>query len=102
MPYVLESYGKCAYRKLHRLGVAAGVADESDSHEAGAKKFIEAIRGLNARMGIPRTLDGIRAEDVPVMARHAAKEANPLYPVPRLMNARELEKFYHMVSGGTT
>ena len=36
------------------------------------------------------------------MARHAAKEANPLYPVPRLMNARELEKFYHMVSGGTT
>ena len=102
MPYVLESYGKCEYRKLHRLDVAAGVADESDSPEAGAKKFIEAIRGLNARMGIPRTLDGIRADDVPVMARHAAKEANPLYPVPRLMNARELEKFYHMVSGGTT
>ena len=28
MPYVLESYGKCAYKKLHRLGVAAGVCNE--------------------------------------------------------------------------
>ena len=28
------------------------------------------------------------------MARHAAQESNPLYPVPRLMDARELETMY--------
>ena len=98
MPIVLEDYGPAAYRKLHQLGVAAGVAEESDSHEAGAKKLIHAIRALNERMGIPTTLEHIQKEDIPKMARHAAREGNPLYPVPKLMNAKELEKFYYQVA----
>lgn len=98
MPIVLEEYGEAAYKKLHRIGVAAGVADEGDSHETGAKKFIAAVRELNRRMNIPETLSGIRREDIPTMARHAAKEANPLYPVPKLMNAKELEQFYYKVA----
>ena len=48
-------------------------------------------------MGIPETLKGIKQEDVPVMAGHADKEANPLYPVPKLMDAKELERFYYLV-----
>ncbi len=98
MPIVLEDYGPCVYKKLHRMGVAAGVAKVEDTPEAGAKKFIAAIRGLNRRMEIPETLTGIEEADIPLMARHAAKEANPLYPVPRLMNAKELEKFYYKVA----
>ena len=98
MPLVLEDYGSAAHRKLHKLGVAAGVSSESDSHKEGAEKFIQAIRDLNKRMGIPETLTGIREEDIPQMAAHAAKEANPLYPVPKLMNAKELEKFYYQVA----
>lgn len=98
MPIVLEDCGKAAHKKLHRLGVAARVADESDSHEIGAKKYIEAIRELNRRMNIPSTLPGIKEEDIPAMAKHADKEANPLYPVPVLMNAKELEKYYYLVS----
>jgi hypothetical protein len=43
-------------------------------------------------------LPGIKREDIVEMARHAAKEANPLYPVPRIMSARELERFYFRVA----
>ncbi|MGM9647584.1 MAG: iron-containing alcohol dehydrogenase [Eubacteriales bacterium] len=99
MPIVLEEYGRSAHKKLHRLGIAAGVAAESDSPEVGAGKFIAAIRELNRRMNIPSTLDGIVEADIPKMAKHAAKEANPLYPVPRLMTARELRQFYYKVAG---
>ena len=99
MPYVLESYGKCVYKKLHRLGVAAGVCTESDSHEMGAKKFIEAIKALNEKMNIPNKVTGIKQEDISEMARHAEKEANPLYPVPRLMTRKELESFYYTIGG---
>ena len=98
MPYVLESYGKCAYKKLHRLGVAAGVCNESDTHEVGAKKFIAAIKDLNAKMNIPNKITGIKQEDIPEMARHAEKEANPLYPVPKLMARKELEGFYYQIA----
>lgn len=98
MPYVLESYGACVHKKLHELAVAAGAAAQGDTHTAGAAKFIQAIRELNARMGIPEKLAHIQKEDIPTMARHAHREANPLYPVPRLMDAEELEQFYYTVA----
>lgn len=94
MPYVLEHYGKCVHKKLHELAMAAGVASAQDSPAVGAAKFIKAIRELNHKMNIPRKLSGIQRADIPAMAKHAHKEANPLYPVPRLMNARELEQLY--------
>lgn len=98
MPIVLEGYGEQAHRKLYELGVVAGVAKTNDSPEEGAIKFIAAIRGLNERLGIPETLSGIKKEDISKMAKYAAKEANPLYPVPKLMNAKELEQFYYEVA----
>ena len=98
MPYVLEDYGKSVYKKLHSLGIAAGVCSTQDNYEEGVKKFIKAIRELNARMNIPEKLQGIIKEDIPQMAEHADKEANPLYPVPKLMDKKELEKFYYDIA----
>lgn len=97
MPYVLKSYGDTVYKKLYDLALVAGVCDKADSKKQGAEKFIEAIEKLNEKMGIPTKLAGIQHSDIPLMAKHADKEANPLYPVPMLMNAKELEKFYYMV-----
>lgn len=99
MPYVLEAYGSCVHQKLHVLGIAAGVCDKRDSHELGAKKMIEAIKELNARMAIPAHVAEIRKEDISEMAHHAEKEANPLYPVPKLMTAKELEQLYFQIGG---
>ncbi len=98
MPYVLDSYGKSAYKKLHRLGVVAGVCSENDTVKDGAEKFISAVKDLNAKMNIPDKITGIKKEDIPVMAKHAEKEANPLYPVPKLMTKAELEGFYYMIA----
>lgn len=98
MPYVLEAYGESAYKKLHRLGIAAGVCSENNTHKDGAEKFITAIKELNAKMGIPEKITGIKREDIPVMAKHAEKEANPLYPVPKLMTQRQLEDFYYQIA----
>ena len=98
MPIVLEAYGPCVHQKLWALGRAAGVVSKSDPFPEGARAFIGAIRDLNDRMGLPRSLKGIQKADIPAMARHAAREANPLYPVPRLMDAKELEQFYYKVA----
>lgn len=97
LPEVLESYGSCIHKKLHILGCAAGVCTEQDSIKAGAGKFIASIRTLNKNMGIPDFLSGIQESDIGTMSVHAAKEANPLYPVPKLMTRRELEAFYRLM-----
>lgn len=98
MPYVLEDYGPAIHKKLHDLAVAAGIATEEESHAEAAEKFIAAIRAMNRRMGIPEKLPGIRREDIPIMARHAAEEANPLYPVPVLKTQRELAYYYEQIT----
>ena len=97
LPEVLESYGSCIHKKLHMLGCAAGVCTEQDSIKAGAGKFIASIRTLNKNMGIPDFLSGIQERDIETMSVHAAKEANPLYPVPKLMTRKELETFYRLM-----
>ena len=98
MPYVLEAYGRSIYKKLYKLGVAAGICDKNDSYQKGANKFIEAIKKLNCDMGIPDKIEGIKIEDISAMARHAEKEANPLYPVPKLMTKDELGGFYYKIA----
>ena len=94
LPIVLEEYGSAVYKKLHRLGLAAGISLDTDTDEAGAKKFIESVKALNIRMGIPQKISGIDEADIAKMSKYAAAEANPLYPVPTLWNARELERIY--------
>ena len=97
MPVVLEKYGSAVYKKLHDMAMAAGVCLDSDSDEMAAKKFIQAIGDLNKYMNIPGSFDAIREEDIPHMVSYAEKEANPLYPVPVLMDKEELEYFYRAV-----
>lgn len=98
LPHVLEGYGRKSYKKLHKLAVVAGIADQNDSIRVGAEKFITAIRELNRRMNIPEKLEGIKEEDIPKMARNAEKEANPLYPVPVLWTKEEISQFYRLIS----
>ena len=98
LPEVLEAYGPCIHEKLHQLAVAAGLSQPGEARAESAGKFIAAVRGLNRRMGIPETLEGIQEADIPLLARHAAQEANPLYPVPVLMDAGALEQFYYKVA----
>ena len=95
MPYVLEGYGKSVYKKLYNLGLSVGACNEDDTYKVGAEKFIQAIRDLNQRMNIPNKFSEIEKADIPQMAAYAEKEANPLYPVPKLMDRTELEAFYH-------
>ena len=97
LPILLRAYGSASWKKLKKLAVAGGVAFPTDSEQVAAEKFIAEIERLNAAMGIPTKLKGIKAEDIPELARRADKEANPLYPVPILWDAKELERFYYEV-----
>ena len=95
LPFVLEAYGPVIHQKLAYLSVAAGIADFDTPTEEAAKAFINAIHDMKKRYGIGDTVPEIRTEDIPKLSRYADKEANPLYPVPVLMDAKELEQFYY-------
>ena len=99
LPVVLRMYGPACEKKLAKLARKTEVADAGMDDAAAAERFIDWIQKMNDYMQIPRTFPDIRDEDIPEMARHADKEGNPLYPVPKLMNRRELEQIYRNVKG---
>ena len=94
LPLILKRYGSTVWKKLAELAICAGIGNPAESEEVLAKRFIAAIEEKNNRYDIPCHIDAIRQEDIPLLASHADKEANPLYPVPVLWDAKELEKIY--------
>ena len=97
IPYVLEAYGPAIYGKAKDIAIAMHLADQTTDSQEATQRLISRIREMNRNMGMPEKLEGIRTEDIPLLAKFAAKEANPLYPVPVLMNRKELERFYYDV-----
>lgn len=97
LPLVLERYGPAAHKKLAELARAAGIADAAVPDAQASAAFIRAIRDMEGRFGIGGTIPELRREDIPALARHADREANPLYPVPLLLDADELARLFEQL-----
>ncbi len=97
LPYVLAAYDKSVYKKLSHIAVHCGLASDDDRREIASRAVIDKIIKMRANMGIPNTLEEIKIEDIKMLAARASSEANPLYPVPRLFDASELEGIYRLL-----
>ncbi|MGG0668726.1 iron-containing alcohol dehydrogenase [Lederbergia citrisecunda] len=97
LPHVLDYYGKSVHEPLAELADATSVSGLSDSTEEKATKFIQAIKDLNEKMEIPMKVDCIVDSDIPLMAKRAIQEANPLYPVPTIFLKEDMEKLIRMI-----
>ena len=95
LPHFLDAYGKKCYKKLGKLARIAGLATDLDNNKTASEKFVSWIKETNAKMNIPTYIEELKEEDIPQLAKLADAEANPLYPVPKLMNRKELEKMYY-------
>ena len=98
LPHVLRAYGDAAAPRLAELARTAGVCAATDSDAEGAAKLIAAIKELNASMNIPEKISGIKRDDIAHLAHTAEREANPLYPVPKLMTEHELAVLYEEIA----
>lgn len=101
LPFVLEAYGEHIYPKLASLAVAAGITEDDTPIDEAALCFIDSIKTMKKKFGIRDTVAEIREQDIPRLAHYADREANPLYPVPVLMDAGELEQFYYKLMAQT-
>lgn len=92
LPYVLEWFGESAYNELAELSFCAGIGQEGRTDAENAVSFIQGIKALNERIGIPNKFDFIEEDDIPTIVKRALKEGNPLYPVPKIMDEKNCEE----------
>ena len=97
LPYVLDYYGDSVYQPLSELADLVGLSQPGDTIEQKARKFIDAIKVLNERIKIPKKISGIIDNDISVMVDRAFKEANPLYPVPKILYKEDLNTLYQLI-----
>ena len=94
LPYFLDEYNGKITKKLAKLARNSGVCDKALADNDAAETFKDWVKNLNKEMNIPNKIEQLREEDIEDLSRRADAEANPLYPVPVLMNAKELAKMY--------
>lgn len=99
LPHVLEYYGESAQKPLAELADVIGICVRTDSTEQKSTKFIQAIKDLNKKMAISDKVDCINDRDIPLMIERALREANPLYPVPKIFFKEDMRELIKMIEG---
>jgi alcohol dehydrogenase len=89
LPHVLEFSMDAATPRMADMARMIGL--EGTGELALARAFLEAVRALAARVGIPPTLAALQRHDIPEIARAALAEAQMNYPVPRYMETADCE-----------
>ena len=97
LPYVLEWYGKAAYKPLAKLADLINITKPEMTIEEKGKALIQEIKRMNKAMNIPEKFDFIKEEDIPTLVKRALKEGNPGYPVPKIMNAKDCEQVIRLL-----
>ena len=97
LPYVLKEYGKCIHKDLYKLGLNANLFDKDVSIAFGAKIVINKIEEMNEYFHIPKYIKEIQKDDIDELVCYALKEANPLYPVPKLWDRKQMKKMYYLI-----
>lgn len=91
LPHVLDFSKDMVIDRLAKLAEVSGLQKGRESNEALAQKFIDHVRALKKDFGIPATLDALKADDIPEIARAALKEAHFTYAVPKYMDQSTCE-----------
>ncbi len=97
LPHVLDYSAPAVIPQLAQLAVRARLGAEGEDEDTLAQKFLDGVRGLNQRLGIPTTLAALREQDIPALAAAACKEALIGYPVPRYMDQDTCEAIIRKV-----
>lgn len=97
LPHVLKFESPVITRRLATLALRAKLGKEDERKDELARRFLDSVTALNDRLGIPRRLDALRADDIPALARAACREADINYPVPRVMSRSDCEELLRQV-----
>lgn len=94
---VLKAYGRAIHKKLKKICIFCGFAENDVSPEKAAKIFFERLDKLERNLDIPTTLAEIEEGDLDLLVNYAYREAYPLYPVPVLWDRDQLKAMYRKV-----
>lgn len=88
LPHILELLKDDSSEKLADIAVHCGIGDRREPVPTLVRKLIDKVWALNDEIGIPRTTEVIREEDIETLVTAAITEGGS-YPSPRFITEDE-------------
>ena len=88
LPHVLGMLKDVSAKKLGEIAVHVGLGQSSEGDAVLAQKVIDKVWELNTQIGIPRTTDVIKEEDIEGLLDDVLSEGSA-YPTPRFFEREE-------------
>ena len=88
LPHVLDMLKEVSAKKLGEIAVHVGLGQSSEGDAVLAQKVIDKVWELNTQIGIPRTTDVIKEEDIEDLLDDVLSEGSA-YPTPRFFERAE-------------
>jgi len=99
LPYILHAYGETIHIQLAQLADMLNLGHAHASPSQKASTFIKRIEAMNQHLRLPQTIPEIQESDISIIVQQAYKEANPFYPVPKILTKAELATIVRNVVG---
>lgn len=96
---VLREYGEAVYIDLAAISDELELCNIEANNEEKALAVISWIDTLCDKMSIPKIIPEIQAHHIPVLAKSACREANPLYPVPVIFTEKKFRQIFYTLKG---
>lgn len=102
LPIVLKYYGENVYSRISVLAKACFSETSNMNNKEATDLFINKIERILEKYNIKNNFkEVVKIEDIDDMVDHAYKEANPLYPVPKILNKKQLKEIYIILISGS-
>ncbi len=88
LPEFLTAYGVKAYKSLSYLADSVKLKGSNEKEKAEA--FIEAVRELNRKLGIPSKLKELKKNAIPGYAAAVSRQCNPSFEAPKQLFSEDI------------
>lgn len=95
LPRVLELSTEKGAKKMAEIARYTGLGDSRENDQNLSDRLIARIREMNHTMAIPTGIKEIQEKDIPLLAERIHREANPAYPVPRILWPKDFAELLH-------
>lgn len=97
LPVVLRAYGPIVHKHLAEIADVMTLGELGDTPASKSQALICWIEDMNAKMGIGSNIKEIEIKDMGTIAKRAADEANPFYPVPEIWSVTKFESVLYQL-----
>lgn len=95
LPNIMDKYGASVEVKMSKIAKSLNI--NLKPNQSYLYAVTDYLRNLNSKIGIPNSFERLDSRDFDIISQRAVKEANPSYPVPKILSYSDIRNVLERV-----